>query len=89
MRGGRLYAFDPNAPAASNTVPLTTPTGAPYTLPTGAQRVLFEPLTPTISIARSIEAIPDGPLLIYNQSTGVVAPISIPNSNLEFLTQPD
>jgi len=89
MRGGQLYAFDPSAPADSNTVPLTTSTGAPYTLPTGAQRVLFEPFTPTISIAPSIQAIPDGPLLIYNQSTGVVAPISIPNSTLELLTQPD
>jgi hypothetical protein len=89
MRGGQLYALDLSTPATPNPVPLTTSTGTPYTLPIGTTHALFKPLTPTISIAQDTEGLPDGTMLIYDQSTGVVAPVSIPNSTLSFLTQPD
>jgi len=82
LRGGQLYALDLSVPAAPDAIPLTTPTRTAYTLPTGTQSVLFQPLTATISIASSPNGLPDGSWLIYDRSTGVVAQFSIPNSTI-------
>ena len=70
---------------------LKTGAGGPFTLPSSTDGVYFQAATPTISVADSLPsggAVSNG-VLIYDHTTGVVTPVSLPNSTFRFVTAAD
>jgi hypothetical protein len=91
MGGGGLYGFDLSQPSSPVVTALKTGAGGPFTLPSSTDGVYFQAATPTIWVADSLPsggAVSNG-VLIYDHTTGVVTPVSLPNSTFRFVTAAD
>jgi hypothetical protein len=88
LGGGGMYVVDLSQPSAPVPVALKTVTGSAFNLPSGTDSVYFKPVTPTISLAQhsSFTGGTPGPALVYDLTKGTIVPVSIPNSNIWFLT---
>jgi hypothetical protein len=87
LGGGNLYAVDLSKISSPTPVTVKTPTGRPAVLPTGADELDFTAVTSTISVSDGIGINGEEPstALVYDQSKGVIVPVSIPNSTFRFL----
>jgi hypothetical protein len=87
LGGGELYSLDLSQPSSPTPVALKTVTGTVFKLPSDTEELFFNPVTPTIGVADSIQITgsPPGPALVYDLAKGIIVPISMPNSYLQFL----
>jgi hypothetical protein len=84
LAGGEIDVLDLSQPASSGT-PLKLASGATYALPSGTDGADLHQVTATVGIG-SFHNSSDGSqnLLEYDLSTGVVTPISLANTTLQF-----
>jgi hypothetical protein len=86
LGGGQVYIYDPTQPTSPTTGPLKLADGTTFSLPSATSNVYLQPVTSILGIGNATrsDGSPDF-LLTYNLTTGIIAPISLPNTNLQFV----
>jgi hypothetical protein len=86
LGGGQVYIYDPTHPTSPTAGPLKLADGTTFSLPSGTSNVYLQPLTAILGIGNTYQSGTLADLLLtYNLTTGIITPISLPNSNLQFV----
>jgi hypothetical protein len=84
--GSQVYALDPSQPGAPTAVLLKSTNGAPFSLPSYENSAGLTPMTANIGVGETA-LVSEGPRigLVYDLAKDVIATVSIPNADVQFI----